>query len=632
MLGASSVHTLPANRSLVFADSLYRDVTDPNQGPYDFLCNLSGSAIEGKEIIYRRLHWNQPLFSHNNTSCELLFQINGDETTTYVVYATPFLCFSEFDGNPAGTSFLTPRPYSYASNMELGLQNDVRNYATNLIPIVGGLQDANGFAMTPQFRYSSTKGFVFTFEPSINPAIPVYTLRLLPCSYIEKAHFVHGFGILSPSAPTEYTPRDLWTVGYFSDDTPSLLPTRYIVITSDELTRDKRMISFQNANSSKIINELAIFTVNRDKTGAYHSEVTGEDGTVLSKRADYNPQSFRITISDEKGNKLRCDDIINAVLSSPDVYSATKFSFLYGPLANRGTSAFTNVLLSGLSRLNYSIPHFAEFTLSDAAVATGMNGLQRESSPHALDTSGGISNSNNSTSNKKYSFAFIVLNTSVPTQLGNRLGLDQTIGYGPFSHTNLTSPPVDIPSQTMNESEFMFTPSVNTKPGVAFDLTLTQTTNFLGYHALFNYFFVGIWSYTSSPNRFIYAASFPQASYKYIVSAGPAGTFTFSSGDTPLLLTPTGAIPTTPHKVIFVIQAYYSQGGVDGGNNGVALSLVPGSKFRFYNLSNTPSPENPGGYVSPFLSQGEGYSFGNPQANGLCEELIHEIQVVSEFN
>lgn len=357
-----SVRTLPANKSLVVADSVYRDVSDRNQTPYNFICRLNGTALTGKEVYYQKLYWNQSIFAHTNNSAELRFQVNGNTATTYVVYATPYLMYTQYDGNPQGTSFLAPQLYSYASNMELALNGDVRSLTggnMNLINAGSGvLKDANGFTMHPQFRYSPSKGFVFTFAPSVNGLIPVYTLRILPCSWISNAHYVHGFGIVNAASPTEFIPRDLWTVSYFSDDTPTLLPSRYVTIISPELNKDRRMISFQNANSSKFLNELAIFPLNPSYTGAYHTLVAGEDATVISKRDDYNPQSFQIAITDDQGEIIECDDILANLLGSTTVALADKYSFISGALVNRGNANFTNQILFGTATTspNYVAP------------------------------------------------------------------------------------------------------------------------------------------------------------------------------------------------------------------------------------------------------------------------------------
>ena len=374
-----SVNILPAQRSILIADSKYRrqneavdangnvfSIETKNESPYSFQANFS-AAIVGKQIIYQKLYWNQPIFSHSDDSVELRFQINGDDTITYVVYAVPFVMYNQYDGNPAGIPWAAPQPFSYASMMELGFNGDVRLLNSNLQltipppPAVdyGWLYDADGFQMTVYFRYSPVQGFSISFAPSINPNIPVYTIRLLPCSYIANAHFVHGFGIFDKNiSETSFVPRDLWTVSYFSDDTPNLLPFRYITVRSSELTKDRRMISFQNANANRFNNEIAIIALSPVYTGTYHTENVGDDATVISKRDDYQPSTVRIVIADETGAAIQCDDPISNLLQIQDVVNnTTKNSFLFGSSAGRGNADFVNAIVFGVQRSSIaSIP------------------------------------------------------------------------------------------------------------------------------------------------------------------------------------------------------------------------------------------------------------------------------------
>lgn len=357
-MASPSVRTLPANRSYVFADSVYAEEGGDRRNPYDFTCNLSGGLV-GKEIIYSTIYWNQPIFSHNRLNNELRFQINGVTSTTYIIYVTPFLMFNQYDGNPVGTSYLTPQTYSYASNVELALNGDVRTYPNNVTLINGGtgiLKDADGHTMHPQFRYSPSRGFVFTFAPSTNNNIPVYTVKLLPCSFISGAHFVHGFGINSNDS-SDFIPRDEWTPAYFSDDTPTLLPFRYIVVSSNEITKERVMPSFQNASSTKTLNEIAIFELNSNFTASYHTKTVGNDATVISKRDDYQPQKIRIRITNEDGKTILPGDPLRSLLGNSSVSLSSRYSFLpNSPTSrqNRGDHTFTNWIVFGEAAPSYS--------------------------------------------------------------------------------------------------------------------------------------------------------------------------------------------------------------------------------------------------------------------------------------
>ncbi len=639
LYGEPSVRTLPANQSLVLADSLYRNPNDPNQGPYDFVCELGGSALVGKQLIYERLYWSQPLFSHTNASNELRFQINGDTSITYVVYATPYLMFNQYDGNAPGTSFLNPKLYSYASNMELGLNNDIRDLTSNFIPIhgTGQLLDADGFTMYARFRYSPSRGFVFTFDPSTNISIPTYTIRLLPCSYIENAHYVHGFGVTNSESPNQFIPRDTWTAAYFSDDTPTLLPSRYIVVTSKELNKDRRMISFQNSASSNFLNELAIIYLSSTSTGAFHSEVMRDDATVISKRDDYNPQSFRITILDEKGEVLRCDDPLGNFMASDlyQIYPSVKASFLFGPLANRGNSLFTNAMLYGSRPLVTAANSYVSLHIN-ANVGQGVRLFTRNSCPYDLSfnnpavfTTGAAGQDLVTT----YGFPLIVTETVMPPN-GANIGFTPSITtYTSFVHNNDAYPGTGV-AQNVYSTRFHLLPSANTALTVLFDLQITVDINPANIPN-FIYFWVGLYSF--SCGKFFYGKSFPMAA-KYVIPNGTPmqKTVIFATIGLPIQLEP---VPTSgnaynPDEIqacgFFVVP--YDPLASTTTNQPVNFYAFSAISDRFIIGTNNVIPEHT--YIPPNAG-GEGqsnYSFGDPQASGLCEDLIHEISTHTKEN
>jgi len=357
-IGVPTINSLPANRSLILADSRFRsdEVLDD---PYNFLCDLGGSGIYAKEFFYQKLYWNQPLFSHNSKNCELLFQLNGDENTTYVTYATPFQVYTQLSKENGSMDVLgTPLPASYASNMEMGLNGDLRIMPYNTTranlssPTPGFALDSNGDPIYIRFRYSPGKGFCI--YPEQNPSVSdLFSIRLLPCSYIANAHFVHGFGVYDPKSslvsenPLQYVPQDFWCVAYWSDVTPTLLPFRYIVVKSDELCKDRRLISFHNGQFSNFINELAVFPLNYLQNGVYHENVVGDDATVVSFRSDYTPQSFRISLLDEFGKVLECDNPIKYMIESGALRYNTTQSYWSTTYYNRGNHNFMNYILFG---------------------------------------------------------------------------------------------------------------------------------------------------------------------------------------------------------------------------------------------------------------------------------------------
>lgn len=641
--GEPSIRTLPANRSLVIADSVFRDAKDRRQGPYDFICKLNGAAMVGNELIYQRLYWSQPLFAHSNASNELRFQINGDTTVTYVVYATPYLMFTQYDGNPPGTSFLPPKPYSYANNLEIGLNMDVRLLTSNYLPInfgtvdQGKLKDANGFNMTFQYRYSPSRGFVLSFVPSINLDIPVYTFRLLPCNYISEAHYVHGMGVITPESPTTFVPRDSFTVSYFSDDTPTLLPFRYIVVTSEELNKDRRMLSFQNSASSKFLNELAIIPLNNSYTGCFHSELLREDATVISKRDDYNPQSFRISISNENGDILICDDIINAILSYPDndvlVPGHVKLSFIVGDFANRGNYQFMNTVLFGFYRLPVGLVSPADNPLNARAnYSDGMGGFNRNTyignlkSFKSMTVSADVLLHTNG-------FPFSCFFTLLHEPDAGQNGFAQNCPILDFIQTP-NAPPGDPTLIHMRQTNFFFYPGTNPTPTIAFDLTFRVSAVLPPPTGSVIYFWVGF--YSNGPNQWLCGAPFPLS-----IQMAPilGATHTFSSAD-------------NPHPMVYNMN--WDWRSIDEHNITIAVvPWVPSSPFAklttltidvvnpdphfvIGSLSTEPVEDT---YVEPVIdlntnqsSSPATYPFGDPRAAGLCEDLIHEISTYAKIN
>lgn len=670
---APSINILPAQRSLVLADSKYRSrnfIIDENgdrvqletedESPYNFQANFS-SAIVGKEIIYQKLYWNQPIYSHNNASVELRFQINGDDTTTYVVYATPFLMFTQYDGNPPGIPWGIPQQYSYASMMELGFNGDVRLLNSNLQLTIppppatdyGWLYDANGFKMTVNFRYSPSQGFSISFGPSINPAIPVYTIRLLPCSYVANAHFVHGFGIFDGTiSTTTFVPRNQWTVAYFSDDTPNLLPFRFITIRSVELSKDRRMISFQSANANRIGNELAIMALSPVYTGTYHVENVGDDSTVISKRDDYQPTTVRILITDENGISLQCDSPISNLLQTPDIVSdTTKNSFIFGPRAGRGDEDFTNAIVFGVR--NEDIAPIATLTpveVPQSLLPSPLGVLGYTTSAYAIGPRVGI-NGNMSTNfwtwwqqgaaptMASQSIPIIVTpnggSTAFPPYPDSYVyaGLGETISSeNPFTmFGNPTTNP--IPPQV---SVFSWDPLKNTAPAISLDAHLFASSFTVGGdQTKFTTVYTFIIGYSYDLGDIVLASSALLGISFWPVFTG----FTLVNGVDiiPLTLNPAYAGLVDVQRVAFYFNFQNLIGGA--GTIGYAhpeMNFPPAfpPAIPMVSFYNTNLIEVQDGYVAPASSNESefAYEFGNPQAIAKCEELIHEIAIILDKN
>lgn len=343
---ADSVNVLPANQSLVIADSVYKG---KDESHYNFICRL-GTGIYCKELYYNQIYWSQPLFAHNNANCELIFSVNDDDTTIYVVYATPFILYNEFDGNAPGTSLLPPKVFSYCWNMELGFNNDVRLLNNNAVLVNGDgkVRDTLGNIMTFCFRYAPSKGFC-VYPLQDNPDGAVYTIKMWPCSYIADAHFTHGFGFINPNISlSKYVPRTYYSPVIWSDTVPNLMPYRYVIVASNELTKDRRLTSFSNGlGNSKVTSELAIFATNPSRTRIYTVIPQGDSSSVVSLRPNYTPLTFDISINSELGVPLRCGDGCLLALQDDLVTDNAKKSFWSSALRNRGNAALTNYLVFG---------------------------------------------------------------------------------------------------------------------------------------------------------------------------------------------------------------------------------------------------------------------------------------------
>lgn len=352
-LGKVVYPIIKANRSLIIADSRYGDGNGLHS-PYSFTCKLNGSGIKAKEIFYHKLFWAQPLFAHNVYNNELRFQMFGDSSVTYIVHATPYLCYNTYDGNAAGTSFLFPQPFSYASNMEIGLNGDIRTLTNPLTRVNGDgkIRDLNGTIVTFRFRYSPSKGFCMYPVQQANSDPGTYTFRILECNYVEKAHYVHGFGTLQKdsSENIKFIARETWTTSYWSDSTPNLLPIRYITVSSDQLTEDRKMPSYSNGNTgSKFSNEIAVIHLNPELNTLYHVVNMGEDTTSVPLASNREPQIFKIEMVGDDGNVIIADDPINKMLSSPAISATVKQTFVDGAFTNRGNHQITSYLTYGIN-------------------------------------------------------------------------------------------------------------------------------------------------------------------------------------------------------------------------------------------------------------------------------------------
>lgn len=361
-LGERAVHILPSNQSTLLADSRNRE--NPNSSVMNFKMNCD--RIRMKEFYYSSIFWKQSLYTHNLTNIELKYRLkyNGVTSPTYVIYAMPFVTFTSFDGNPVGKVYAEPSPnvMSYARQMEWALNNDYRldatdtDYTANYTDLPwcppGGV---NLF-----FRYNSSKGFAIWVQPTDPALLNSVSIQLQQSDYFKNGHNIHGFGFPYPqyqpssnadgsNAPESvYGPNNLFLPIYFAEAQPNLMHTRYIVIQSPELTKDRRIPSFHSGNVSNFNNEIAVFSLNLRTMGVWHTDKSNEDTAVVSIRENYSPESATFIVCDEYGKELIPSTIYSnwlndANLPIPDKINMLSNSTSYGGC--RGSPRMMNYLL-----------------------------------------------------------------------------------------------------------------------------------------------------------------------------------------------------------------------------------------------------------------------------------------------
>lgn len=298
MADITPVVTVPANKSLMLVDSRYRNIEDT---PYDVNVTLS-SALTARRLYYQTLSWSSPFFTHNLTNNEIRIQFRDDDNPgrVYVAYMMPWTMTKEYSGS---TAELEPGSYGMFLYETL---TDLRREGVNLMRHevkVGGGHDILAYV-----DYNYSRGFTFYFEDiTTRQATP---FRVLDCSWIEKGHNIHGFGVFDPvtnkfrpalySQPTD----DQWMYSYTSDTTPTLLYTRFVTVSSKELTKDRVVQPFTASGAPNYNAQMAIFATNVQNSGVYHQDYEINDTSIISVRPGTQHQFFRITVTDEFGDVL----------------------------------------------------------------------------------------------------------------------------------------------------------------------------------------------------------------------------------------------------------------------------------------------------------------------------------------
>lgn len=618
--GEEGTVVVPSNRSIILADSRFRK-EDVFETPYNFRCDLSGTGIYAKELYYQKLYWNQPLFSHNNTNNEIRFQIKFSASLqpvqTYVVYVTPFVIFKEYDGNDPLVDgvMAVPKPFSYAANLEYAFNNDVRFLNSNqtLANGTGQVWDEFNVPVPIRVRYSAAKGFAIYIPSPANVYSQSIGIRILPCNWISKGHFVHGFGIFDPNqASLEMSPHTFFAGCIWSDTAPNLLPSRYIVIQSPELNKDRRLISFHNGNFANFINELGIFSINPENSGAYHEVSVGDDATVISLRDEYTPQSFRISILNERGEEYRCSDPLGTLLQSsgiPDPLVLQSYLEPY-PTAGRGNSTFMNYLVFGYHVFQDGVAKGPVYWDPSIALPppTGMLGqfLPFQFVAQSLNPTQYIDITETQ---------YLLVAPQVTSPFPQGVGFDS-------SSFNTFLPPLAIQPCTI----FTWYPTLNLRPQIRWDVFFQQISP--GPPSTPNTSYLACCMFDVTTMQVI------QLTNIVLIQTPPVlGPFTdYNHWVNNWVVNPDYIFPSTPDssiKVGFSLVWYGYSTTYIGNMIGFMDGGPPNPVFGIQNTNNTSNIQT--AYIQPEIEEGA-YLFGDPQASALCEEVIHEIAAVLKYN
>lgn len=336
-----SITAFEPSTSLILADSKYR--TNQEESPTDFTAILSAS-LRAQRFIYNGITWTQPFFTHTSQNCEIILEIqesNGVEGQgPFVGYANPWRIFNSFDGNPPGSFAQPPQPGSYAGDIEHMLNNDLRLLSSNLVPVS---PTSNAQLITFYFRYNPATGFVIYAFSADNRRMHI---RLLPCSWLQYSHNVHGFGKQDPEDHTKIIPVSENFSACIFGTPPTLVYTRYISIFCKEISERRTYPSItNNLDNNKLPFEIGVFFVDSEWSGTLRTQRSTGDETVIPLQFGVEPQKLRITMIDEFGEIPKCGNPLTTFHNDPNVPSHIFFEAITNPYQR--TPRYMNFLLFG---------------------------------------------------------------------------------------------------------------------------------------------------------------------------------------------------------------------------------------------------------------------------------------------
>jgi hypothetical protein len=381
---APKVVSIPPNKSTLWLDSRNRQRS--SDFPCDFGTYLS-SGIVAKELIYKNLYWSSPLFTHNLLSNEIRFQVQGNDSPNgdnevFVCYIRPWTIFKQFDGNViGGGGFNPPQTGSYAKEVEVAL-GDSRLLSTNFVPYTISVGGQN---ILFSCLYNPSVGFLISCKNVVTQA-PI-NWRFTDCNWIVESFNVHGFGIYDSISgvmrPKYYDESNVFYQAYISDGIPNLTTSKYLIVYSPELTRERRLPSFKNYTDSSgqgvdtYTNEIATLPVLLDNVGKYAlNSIT--DGTVVSVRNGSQTQYLRIFMQDNANRRMYSGNPMGVFLGDetiPPNVIATAFD----PLQNYRSPIMMDYLLFGIHNPNN--PIIINTNMFQAGAAANLHNLVGYATP-----------------------------------------------------------------------------------------------------------------------------------------------------------------------------------------------------------------------------------------------------------
>ncbi len=355
---------IPPSKSIILVDSkkassrvpMYYEVVEtipvfpivaPNiqftSDPVDFEARLNAN-VSGKSVTYNSLSWSQSIYTHTGASAEFKFSVwdGAAWMGPYVMYHKPYNIFKSFTGLPrtVAPGYQDGIEGSYVADWERGLNTDIRFASANTVS-VGPIQVA-GLDVLWSVTYEASNGILIRASNTLDAKDGNITWRMEECGSLATAHHVHGFGVLESVATGKYVP--VWAAKgidastensghthHMSDFPPSLIPIKEIDIYCPQITRDRRLQTFRNAQMQKGLgDEMAHLALWVGDSGMYNTKLATREENVWSLRRGTEPDVLRLTIANsETGDALRSStcfaNMVNSFYPSRNALTAQWF-------------------------------------------------------------------------------------------------------------------------------------------------------------------------------------------------------------------------------------------------------------------------------------------------------------------